>query len=363
MHRQIFSLALLILLGLTSCATIPEREFGNYLTTFEQVRKASELVLLDYAVAKKEKLVLEQGQAATPSVRESAFQTNQIIVPEEAIDDVAIRLKAWEIVDAYNQSLASLIAGNPEKTTDKTKILLRTIVGFSGQAIVSAASNISPAFAALSGIANEIGAIYEKNKILSVIEKVAPIINTQLIAQMRRDSELFYQVRYGLNNYRYQQINAKIGRRIAEFIKLAYAVNQESRNKSVLPMIKILNANLATLAPSQTGVGFKPIELKPLIGNDNSAQTLAQLMDLKEQILLLIEQAKQQDKVLAAYRQLLGTYIRLLNELDFQLKLMLQVAQQQQPIEVLMANDFSDSVLRMRQAYLYYQNNQPQGVY
>lgn len=353
--------ATLMLLGLNGCASIPEREFTDYLATFEQVRKASELVLIDYAAAKKEKLALDPAQ--TPALRQASFQTNQVLVAEDSIDDVAIRFKIWEIVDTYNQTLVSLLAGNAVKTEDKSKMLLRTLVGLSGQAFVTVASNISPAFAALKNIGSEIGKAYQQQKIVSILLKVSPVISTQLISTLQKDSELFYQVRYGLNSYHYQQINAKIGRKIAEFVKLAYSVSNASRNKTVLPMVKTLNTSLASIAKSSTGTGLKAIELKPQFGKDDSAQTLAQLANLKEQILSLIDQANQQNKVLEAYRQMLSAYVRMLYELDFQLKLMLEVAQQQQAVEVLMANDFNDTVLRMRQAYLYYQNNHPIGAY
>lgn len=354
-------LALIMLLSLTHCASIPEREFTTYLSQFEQVRKASEWVLMDYALAKKERLALEQSQL--PLLRETLFKTEQIIVAEDSIDDIALRFKAWETVDAYNQTLVSLLAGNSVKTEDKTKTLLRTLIGLSGQAILSAASNLSPALTAIKNISAEIASLYEKNKILALLIKVSPIISQQFIAQMRNDSELFYQLRYGLNSYRYQQINAKIGRKIAEFVKLAYTLNQEQRVKNIVPLLTSLNTSLATIPANSTGRGFKIITLKSQFGKDNSPQTVAQLVSLKEQILILIEQGKQQNKILATYRQMLGAYVRMLNELDFQLKLMLEVAKQQQSIEVLMANDFSDTVLRMRQAYLYYQNNNSTGAY
>ena len=357
---QKFSITLLIVATLNSCASIPESEFSDYLQTFEHVRKSSELVLLDYAAAKKEKLALDQQQQGTPYLRQPAFQTNQLVLPEDSIDDVAIRFKAWEIVDSYNQALTHLIAGKPPETEDKTKELLRNIVALSGKAIVSTASNVSPAFAALSGIAAEIGKIYEQDKTLSVLIEVSPIINTQLLADMRKDAAMFYRVRYGLNNYHYQQINAKIGRKVGEFIKIANSVSASNRKKTLLPIIKTLNENLAMIGQTTTGATrFKEIKLANRAGSNDSEQTINQLLSLKEQILELVEQAKQQDRTLDAYRQMLTVYAYMLNELEFQLKLMLQVAQEQQSVEMLATNDFSKVVLKMRQAYLYYQNDKP----
>lgn len=356
---QKFSIALIIVTNLNSCASIPEHEFSNYLHTFEQVRKSSEMVLLDYASAKKEKLALDQQQNGMPYLRESSFQTNQLILPEDSIDDVAIRFKGWEIIDAYNQALANLIAEKPPETEDKTKELLRNIVAISGKAIVSSASNISPAFAALSGIASELNKIYEQHKTLTILLKVSPYISSQLLADMRKDTVLFYRVRYGLNTYRYQQITVKIGRKVGDFIKIANTVSAESKNKTVMPIIKTLNENLAMIAQTTTGSGFKEIKLSPKTGDNNSAQTVAQLISLKEQILELVEQAKQLDSNLDAYRQMLTVYAYMLNELEFQLKLMQQVAEKQQNIEVLATNDFSKVVLKMRQSYLYYQSTKP----
>lgn len=356
---QKFSVALAFVANITSCASIPEHEFSNYLRTFEQVRKSSELVLMDYAAAKKEKLALDQQQKGLPYLRRPTFQTNQLVLPEDSIDDVAIRFKAWDIIDSYNQALTNLIAEKPPETEDKTKELLRNIVAISGKAIVSSASNISPAFAALSGIASELNKIYERHKTLAVLLKVSPVISSQLLADMRKDTVLFYRVRYGLNSYHYQQINFKIARKVAGFVKIADTVSLENRNKTVLPIIKTLNENLAMIAQSTTGVGFKEIKLAPKAGNNTSAQSIAELLSLKEQILELVEQAKQQDRALDAYRQMLTVYTYMLNELEFQLKLMQQVAEKQQSVDILATNDFSKVVLKMRQSYLYYQSSQP----
>ena len=358
-HWQKFSIALLIVSSLTHCAIIPEREFTDYQRTFEQVRKSSELVLMDFASAKKEKLALDQQQQGIPYVRESSFQTNQLILPEDSIDDVAIRFQGWEIIDSYNQALANLIAGKPPETEDKTKELLRNLVALSGKAIVSTASNISPAFSALSGIASELNKIYEQHKTLTILLKVSPLISSQLLSDMRKDTVLFYRVRYGLNTFRYQQINAKIGRKVGDFIKIANTVSAENRNKTVVPIIQTLNDNLAMIAQTTTGAGFKEIKLSPKNGDNNSDQAMTQLIGLKEQILELVEQAKQLDRNLDAYRQMLTVYAYLLNELEFQLKLMQQVAEQQQSIEVLATNDFSKVTLKMQQSYLYYQSTKP----
>jgi hypothetical protein len=350
---------ILIATGLNSCATIPEQEFSDYLQSFAQVRKTSELILMDYAAAKKEKLALDQKNGI-PYLRQPSFQTNQLVLPEDSVEDVAVRFKAWEIVDNYNQALVNLIAGKAPETEDKTKELLRNIINLSGKAIVNTASNISPAFAALNGVATELGKIYEQHKTLSVLIEVAPIIDSQLIAGMKKDTALFYKVRYGLNNYAYQQINAKIGRKVSEFIKLAYAVPRESRNKNIVPMIKTLNDNLAMIAHTPTtSSGFKKIVLTSKFGNDKSAATIEKLTGLESDIMELVAQAKQQDRALDAYRQALTVYTYLLNELQFQLRLMLQVAEEQQSIDVLATSDLQETVLKMQQSYLYYQNNKP----
>jgi len=346
-----------LILQLTGCASVPEREFSDYLDLFEQVRKSSEVVLIDYAVAKKEALALEQERDSIPYNRQSSFQTNRLVVPEDSIDDVAIRFKAWEIIDAYNQSLVNLIAGNPGKTEDKTKSLLRTIIGFSSNALIGAAGDILPAFSALKGIAKQVEMVYEKQKIIAIMTQVSPLISQQFIATMRQDSTLFYQVRYGLNSYHYQQTTTQIGRKVAEFIKLAHSVSQASRNKTVIPLMNAMNDKLVTVVRNANGDKFKVIALKAEFGNNDAPQTLAQLSNLKDQVLTLIEQAEQQNKNLDAYRQMLTSYVRMLNELDFQLKIMLYAAQNQQTVEILGDNDFNKTVLRMRQAYLFYENS------
>lgn len=340
---------------LNACSVVPKREFSNYARVFEQVQKIGEEIVIDYAVAKKEYAQLkrnEQMQAA----RKDTFNSEQLLISTVAVDDVAIRLKAWKLVDSYNKILTQLIAGEPVEA--ESEHLLSNLLSLSINALGDAATNLSPFAAALNAILTEVQKGFERHKIVESITKISPIISSQLINNLKKDSELFYSVRYGINNYHYQQLKVAISRHIAAFIALANKIEPKTQNYQVYPLVKSLNKRLEHLAVSATGRGFTLIKLKPPSGKINHLLAISQLKLLKTQILLLLDQAEQQNTALEAYSDMLTAYVRLLGQIDLQLRIMQQVAIMGNSKSIVLGDDFEIALIKMRQAFLYYQKTQ-----
>ncbi len=337
---------------LTACSIVPEREFSNYRHIFEQVQAIGEEVIIDYAAAKKEQAWLkhrEEFQAA----RKDIFESKQLLMSTVAIDDIAIRLKAWKVLGSYNKILTQLIAGKPVEA--ETKNLFDELLSLSMSGLRDAAAKISPFASVLDAIFVEVQKGFKRRKIVKSIEKVSPIINSQLIVNMKKDSELFYKVRYGINSYYYQQLRVDISRHISAFVKLANLIDPRTQNYEVYPLVNTLNKRLEQIATSPTGRGFKPIRLSLNAGKTKRILVISQLQLLKTQILMLLDQAEQKNRALEAYSEMLTAYVRLLSQMDLSLRIMQHATQINGTESIKLGEEFEISLIKMRQALLYYQ--------
>jgi hypothetical protein len=201
---------------------------------------------------------------------------------------------------------------------------------------------------------------------------------------MKKDSELFYKIRYSINQYYYQKLRVNISRHIRIFRQLANEIEPNEQEKKVLPLVKVLNKRLNQIAMSALGRKFSPIILdkpkplkkisrrsrrkkiyrrKYLIGKallkkikaEKSRVVLLQLSVLKTQILMLLDKAEQQNVALEAYHAMLTAYVRLLNQMDLSLRVMQQAAVSGHSVTMSMEKDFEIALIKMNQAFLYYQ--------
>ncbi|MCK5924746.1 MAG: hypothetical protein KAG10_02520, partial [Methylococcales bacterium] len=339
-------LVLLILL-LNACAIVPEREFSNYRYVFSQVRDVGEKVIIDYALAKKEQTQLKKNNTLQ-APRKNTFSSHQLTISDLPVQDVAVRLRAWEVMATYNEALTQLIAGKSLKSKDQT--VLKKLLHFSVSSLREAAAGLSPIAAALDAIVTQVEKGFKRHQIVASIKNISEIISSQLIVGMKKDSELFYKVRYSINNYHYQKLRVNITHHIKTFITLANEIEPLEQQQKVNPLVETLNKRLKQIAISSVGRGFDPIllelpkKLKPkkrykryrsqyrrqkaMIGkimmakikSEKSRVVLLQLTVLKTQILMLLDEAEQQNVALEAYHEMLTAYIRLLNQMDLYLR-------------------------------------------
>ncbi len=344
----------LLIFFIISCSVVPKSEFTDYQRVFTQVRQISEDVIIDYAVAKKEQEQLKQRENIQDA-RKSSFNSKQLLLSNIAVDDIVIRLQAWKIIDAYNKLLTKLIAGEEIEAVKNN--LFNHLLSLSVNGLRSAAANLSPSVAALNAILIEVQKAFERHKIIKSIEKISPIIRSKLIATMKIDSELFYRIRYGINNYHYQIIRTNISRHIGVFIKLANSIDS-SQDNDVYALVDTLNERLEQISVSATGRGFKLINLTPRSAKTRDILAIPQLKVLEIQILMLLAQAEQQNLILEAYGDMLTAYVRLLGQMDLRLRLMQQAAINGGSGSINLDKDFEIALIKMQQAFLYYQKTQ-----
>jgi hypothetical protein len=344
----------LILLS-TACSVVPKHEFSNYRHIFKQVQAIGEEVIIDYAAAKKEQAWLKH-QEEVQTTRKNTFNSHQLLISPLSIDDIAIRLKAWKVLRSYNKILNQLIVGEPIET--ETKNLFNELLNLSLDGLRDAAAKISPFASVLDAIFIEVEKGFKRHKIIKSIERLSPIISSQLIVNMKKDSELFYKVRYGINSHHYQKLRVDISRHIATFITLANLLDRPTQNYQVYPLINTLNRRLEQIATLSTGRGFKPIRLNLNAGKSHRILVVSQLQLLKTQILRLLDQAEKQNRTLEAYSEMLTAYVRLLSQMDLSLKIM-QYATKTGTESIKLDKDFETALIKMRQALSYYQKTYP----
>jgi hypothetical protein len=369
------------ILVLNACGVVPKREFSEYNYVFQQVREVGEKVIIDYALAKKEQAQLKKNQTIQLP-RKNTFTSQQLTISQLPVEDVAMRLRAWNVMASYNGALTQLIAGKSLKVTHET--LLSKLFYFSMNSIRETAIQLSPIAATLNAIIVEVEKGMKRHNIIKSIKRISTIISSQLIVSMKKDSELFYNIRYSINQYYYQKLRVNISRHIRIFRQLANEIEPNEQEKKVLPLVKVLNKRLNQIAMSALGRKFSPIILdkpkplkkisrrsrrkkiyrrKYLIGKallkkikaEKSRVVLLQLSVLKTQILMLLDKAEQQNVALEAYHAMLTAYVRLLNQMDLSLRVMQQAAVSGHSVTMSMEKDFEIALIKMNQAFLYYQ--------
>src|SRR5688500_10144464 len=110
-------LTALVLAGGLGCTTIPDQQFASYREVFQATRTEGEKVLADFAAAKDEAKQRERPKPGAPLSATRGLNAALKLQPFSAQpakpgeDAVAVRLKAWQVTQTYNEALAAIAAG------------------------------------------------------------------------------------------------------------------------------------------------------------------------------------------------------------------------------------------------------------
>jgi len=114
------TLSLLVLFAITSigCTTAPVNQFATYKDTFSSARSSGEHVLIDYAATKTRKEQRDTMIAAKRAKVDDAPRSppRRTYVAQGAgagggVNEVAVYMKAWEVIARYNDFLTAIIEG------------------------------------------------------------------------------------------------------------------------------------------------------------------------------------------------------------------------------------------------------------
>jgi len=174
------SVALLLVAAIVAagCTTIPGTEFATYKDTFAEARCAGETVVLDDAVAVSQFEEIKAKRAAAKPVREKRgepFNPNAVSRNLAAVDQVLVRMKAWDVVARYNDPLTALAEGkSAEELAAAVDGLSASLDAFPLKAIAASAGEVSAYLAPLRALALEAAKEHSRRQFIDAVGKGAP---------------------------------------------------------------------------------------------------------------------------------------------------------------------------------------------
>lgn len=348
-------IGLCLLLSLGACTAIPTKEFGNYRDAVSKARAAGEDILTDYAAARAENQVLKKKKNPKPEEpSRPALFVSSISDGESAIDHIAVRFQAWEVVAKYNEALTSLAEG---KSIGQVGTAVDGLVHSLSQSplteLSAVASQITPFLGPLKTLLAEAEQEALRKRFFEALKAGLPLMKNDFISLLKKDSEVMFEVRFGLNDLEYQRIVDKISDAKRNFDNLSsrYPLSDDIRQKR-----EEIRVALARLPKDDSG---QPAVNTP--SNTSGADSVtpassSQMESLKNEVLKQVDIALRKNKELFAYRDVLTAYVGLLNKMASSIQYLQEAAETGKSPSV-PSDAVLKAVIELRQTYLTYKEN------
>jgi hypothetical protein len=326
----------LTVLTMLACTSVPTREFTSYKQAFADARTAGEQVLFDYSAAVKEYEQQRKLQAGTSSgtpvpaaiANDRPANFNPAAAPAEVpkIEDVTVRIQAWDVVQRYNDVLLSLAEGkSAAQVSAAVDGLMQSLATFPLEDIAMAVNSVTPYL----GVLKEVLALAEfersRRKFVAAVKKGAPLIGVPIsenanleeketfqsfLQLLRDDAKNFYNIRKGLNDLAYDRIvdEAADLRRQYRILVLDYKPTKDLEN-----LTAAVNEQLKS-------VSLPPIEFtaaeKEQPTQTSTAIVYSQLVQIRDQIGAKVDAARKKTGELTAYQTMSVAYVKLINHVS-----------------------------------------------
>jgi hypothetical protein len=304
------------------CTTVPQREFDAYRGAFEEVRLQGEQVLADYAAARqlRSNLTMHATFRANPPANARPLSSRLGLERLEAStvrqpDDIGVRLRAWEIVHAYNKALAAVAAGAATAETESSvNGFLSSLQEFPVNEVASMAAEAVPYAKVVSDLLamlqKEIQARRFRQGILEAREPMK-----EFMALLRKDAVVFRNYRVALLNLRFTEQEIAIFDRADRF-RIITSSHGWSAAEEVNGLAKQVNASRVLSAGVET---FATIGSVTETNSAPAAQQQAELIELRT-LADAIEReatlARATVVELSTYHELMRHYVLLIGELE-----------------------------------------------
>ncbi len=335
--QKAFQLALVaFVLTMFACTSVPIREFTSYKQIFANARAAGEQVLFDYSAAVKEYEQARKLQAGNTSGTRTATaiendrpaNIDPITTAADAakLDDVTVRIRAWDAVQRYNDVLLSLAEGQSvAQVSAAVNGLMQSLATFPLEDIAKAAGTISPYIGVLKEVLTLAEFERSRRKFVAAVKKGAPLIGVPIresaepgdkktfqsfLKLLRDDAKNFFNIRQGLNDLAYDRIvdEAADLRRQYRILILDYKSNTD---------LEKLTTEFNELLKS---VGLPAIELteseKEQATEACTPLVYSQLVQIKEQIGAKVDAARKKTGELTAYKTMVDAYAKLIDQVS-----------------------------------------------
>ena len=351
---------------LSACTAVPTQQFSTYKETFAKAQAAGEEVLIDHAAARTKAVEFSASRrAARPMETERLTKVPQLSVSEavKATDDVAVRMRAWNVVGRFNDAMTALAEGRSVAEVAKAADgVLQSLNAFPIDAVKELGADLVPFAGAIKGLLAAAEMEISKQAFLHALTNYGPVIRNSFIGLLRKDIDEFYQIRYLLNDREYRQIFFDIRNSVRQFRELAARFQATA---DVQAIVVATSSALATLpvSPERSAMvdefkGVADALGKPPAGAA-AADALAfdKLQRLRDEINDAVQRALAKNGELTRYGEVLVNYGVLLTRTERSLKAVEDAANNPSRSEP-PSDELLKSVILLRQAFLKYRENQ-----
>jgi hypothetical protein len=338
LKRNVASIVVLILLvQLWGCATIPTQQFEAYKNDYEKRREA------------------ESGNEELDVPDPFAFEASTVI-ETEPLDDVGVRMHAWNVLAQYNEVLTVVAQGHsPAEISAAVDGLTEALDEFPIEVISDVADDILPiagvAKAALEIIEREIAA----GRFIESIQAVYPEIN-KFLNLLESDAQNFYNIRRGLRDLDYDLLTDQINdnlfsiKAISKDFNSPVETDPEEAISKTSGLIKKVNNTLKSI-PDWPEDGF--LDLSQFENRKYTELAHSQFLERSNDIERLLTEAKTLDDQLLAYRDMLIQYVKMIQQTRRALKAAIKAIEQNRQPEVVAQNMF-DVTIKLKRAIAEY---------
>ena len=304
------------------CTTVPQREYDAYRGAFEETRLQGEQVLADYAAARqlRSNLTMQATFRANPPGNARFLSSRLGLETLEAStarqpDDIAVRLKAWEIVDSYNNALAAVAAGT---ATAETESSVNGFLGSLQKFPVKEVANMAADAVPYAKVVSELVAMLQKEIQArrfrqGVLEAREPM--KEFMALLRKDAVLFRNYRVTLLNLRFTEQEIGIFDRADRF-RIITSSHGWNAADEVNGLAKQVNASRVLSAGVETFATIAPVsETTPAPPTQQQAE-LIELRTLADAIEREAMLARATVAELSSYHESMRHYVLLIGELE-----------------------------------------------
>ena len=332
-----FQLAVVaFILTMFACTSVPIREFTSYKQVFANARAAGEQVLFDYSAAVKEyeqaRKLLAGNSSGTRAASAIANDRPANIDPTAAapvaakLDDVTVRIRAWDAVQRYNDVLLSLAEGkSAAQVSAAVNGLMQSLATFPLEDIAKAAGTISPYIGVLKEVLKLAEFERSRRKFVAAVKKGAPLIGVPIretaepgvkktfqsfLKLLRDDAKNFFNIRKGLNDLAYDRIvdEAADSRRQYRILVLDYKSNADLEKLTTEVNELLKSVSLPPIEPTAAEKDQTAKACTPIV--------FSQLVQIKEQIGAKVDAARKKTGELTAYKTMVVAYVNLIDQVS-----------------------------------------------
>ena len=369
-------LAALLCAAAGGCRTVPAGDFSAYKEAFAQGRSAGEQVLLDYAAAMEQTARLQKAVDDAKDAQEAAarkisvvelraereeaalleFPVAEVAAAEQVEDAVGVRMRAWEVIAAYNDALTKLAEGRPASEVESAVGgLLQSLQSLPIAAVQSAMKAAAPFVPDVTQIVALVRRQLELKQFAQSVRSASPLIKG-FLQLLRADVKDMYEIRFALykrdglarrNQARDLQTGmvpllTTFGGQATTAVESTDQELVDQTNAALLQFHKWNRANLLAVPARATNAVRTP-------------EAQAQLVDMATQVKALGEQVESSRLQMLAYREVVVNYVRLLHELERRIDA-LATATEQAPRTLPPITDVLRFAVNVRRALATYQN-------